>query len=76
MWEPLNKLSYDLFNRNEEVKEVIKLTDDNVVMLPFAYETKDVHDDIKANMPSYNFSRQCNELKSQILNKYKFFLSL
>jgi len=42
-----------------------------VKMLPFAYEMKDVHSDIKVNIPSTSFSQKCLEFRTEILNQYK-----
>ena len=40
-------------------------------MLPFAYEMKDVHSDIKVNAPSFSFGKECRKFRTEILNQHK-----
>jgi hypothetical protein len=75
LWEPINQLQKDLFSKEvksgTDVNDVIELTEENVIMLPFAFESIDVYKNIKANIPSNSFSLECLNFRNKILNNNK-----
>jgi hypothetical protein len=67
LWKPLNKIREDINLENKDMSEILKIDEEHVILLPFAFTRTSVYENLFANIPSLHFSSECLKFRVKLL---------